>query len=147
MSGGQIVYELHTPILIVKLSRWRYIVRQLRRSAMPKGPTVKDLLRFCPSEAAQGDLEPSTYEQYLTHCDEKPGLDCGKDAIRRAENESNNGCVVEYASPSICSLELDLQVKAEYQTIDTYERAFSYLNHMSLLEDAHHTKLSRALTR
>lgn len=51
------------------------------------------------------------YELYMTHGDIKLDQDYGDDEIRRAQNKINSERVEEYyASPSICSLELDSPV-------------------------------------
>lgn len=61
----------------------------------------------------------------MTHSDIKLVLDHEDDEIRRAQNKTSSDRVWEYASPSTCSLELDLQVQTEYQAIDTCDRAFT----------------------
>ena len=50
------------------------------------------------------------YELYMTHSDIKLVLDDVDNEIRRAQNKGSSECVWEYTFPSICSLELDLQV-------------------------------------
>ena len=46
----------------------------------------------------------------MTHSDKKLALNYGDDEIRRAQNKTSNERVVEYAFPSTCFLELDLQI-------------------------------------
>ena len=43
----------------------------------------------------------------MTHGYSKLDLDYGGDKVRRGQNEINRERIEEYASPSICSLELD----------------------------------------
>jgi hypothetical protein len=46
----------------------------------------------------------------MTHGYFKLNLDYEDDEVRRGQNEISHECVEEYASPSICSLELDSPV-------------------------------------
>ena len=50
------------------------------------------------------------YDLYMTHSDIKLALNYDDDEIRRAQNETSSERVWEYAFPSTCSLELDLQI-------------------------------------
>ena len=64
----------------------------------------------------------------MTHVDIKLYQHYGDDEIRRAQNEINSKRVEEcYASPSFSSLrlELDSPVYDKYQTIDSYDMAFT----------------------
>ena len=61
----------------------------------------------------------------MTHGNKKLNLDYGSDEIRRAQNKISGKRVRKYAFPSICSLELDLPIYAEYQAIQTYDRALA----------------------
>ena len=61
----------------------------------------------------------------MTHCDQKLDLDYVDDEIRRAQNKTCCERVEEYAFPLICSLDLDSPVQAEYQAINTYDKAFT----------------------
>ena len=60
----------------------------------------------------------------MTYSDQKLYFEYGDDEKCRAQNKTSSDRVEEYAFRSICSLELDLAVYAEYRAIDTYNIAF-----------------------
>ena len=74
-----------------------------------------------------------------THSDIKLYQHYSDDEIRRAQNEINNKRVEEcYASPSICSLGLELYspVQAKYHAIDTYDIAFTCHMNRTLMKNS-----------
>ena len=50
------------------------------------------------------------YDLYVTHGDLKLAFNYEDDEIRRAQNKTSSERIEEYAFPSTCSLELDLQI-------------------------------------
>ena len=76
----------------------------------------------------------------MTHGDKKLDLYYGEDEIRRAQNETGSECVEEYPFPFICSLELDSQIKAEYDAIETYDGAFTCRLNQMLLDNTYNIK-------